>query len=449
MLASLRGLQGFLELLVVSMLHVLDLIYSMICAVDILPIRSCAGANAQNNPICGTDFLDKKIYLIGVFAVMVALLSIVFNSFFTLVFIRNPTIRKTPIFYFGILAILDIFMAFNYIALMAVPVYMDQFELLWLYHIFLSYLRPVMAESCCAMFSSMLLIVLATTERLLRTINTSYCTTLRRFLERHRPFVCFLCIAFATAYKICVYFEIHYIRMENCTGFSAYEIQPTALAQNAIYKFWWMFLARNILDRILPFFVLVAMNFFIIRSLKQEQFRQLGSLHRGERSQSRMGRATLRDATRVLISCVSMYLMSQSLQVLITFWEAIHKSSLEVELYEFYSYLNDAMSIMTLLSSCLRYPVYCTCNKPIMTASWKTLQSLRAVMPRSGKNKSGDYEMVSKAAGELHICKNKSGDYETVSQTTAYTPTRDASHNETSSMHNTNESDMRVLHWTL
>ncbi|VDM50079.1 unnamed protein product [Toxocara canis] len=84
-----------------------------------------------------------------------------------------------------------------------------------------------------------------------------------------------------------------------------------------------------------------------------------------------------------------------------------------------------------------------------MTASWKTLQSLRAVMPRSGKNKSGDYEMVSKAAGELHICKNKSGDYETVSQTTAYTPTRDASHNETSSMHNTNESDMRVLHWTL
>ncbi|VDM40335.1 unnamed protein product [Toxocara canis] len=256
MLASLRGLQGFLELLVVSMLH-------------------------------GTDFLDKKIYLIGVFAVMVALLSIVFNSFFTLVFIRNPTIRKTPIFYFGILAILDIFMAFNYIALMAVP-------LLWLYHIFLSYLRPVMAESCCAMFSSMLLIVLATTERLLRTINTSYCTTLRRF--------------------------------------------------------WWMFLARNILDRILPFFVLVAMNFFIIRSLKQEQFRQLGSLHRGERSQSRMGRATLRDATRVLISCVSMYLMSQSLQVLITFWEAIHKSSLEVELYEFYSYLNDAMSIMTLLS---------------------------------------------------------------------------------------------------
>lgn len=70
----------------------------------------------------GTDFLEIKIYLIGVFAVLIAALSILFNSFFTVVFIRNPTLRRSSIFYFGILAILDIFMAFNYIALMAVPV---------------------------------------------------------------------------------------------------------------------------------------------------------------------------------------------------------------------------------------------------------------------------------------------------------------------------------------
>lgn len=57
-----------------------------------------------------------------------------------------------------------------------------------------------------------------------------------RFLGRHRPLVCFICIATAAAYKICVYFEIHYIEIENCTDFSAYEIQPTALAQDPIYK---------------------------------------------------------------------------------------------------------------------------------------------------------------------------------------------------------------------
>lgn len=70
----------------------------------------------------GTDFLEIKIYLIGVFAASIAILSIYFNTFFTIVFTQNPSLRRTPIYYFGILAIVDIIMAFNYIALMVVPV---------------------------------------------------------------------------------------------------------------------------------------------------------------------------------------------------------------------------------------------------------------------------------------------------------------------------------------
>ncbi|TKR70372.1 hypothetical protein L596_022406 [Steinernema carpocapsae] len=119
----------------------------------------------------GTDYLHIKIYLIGVFATSIALMSILLNSFFTLVFLLNPSLRRTSLFYLGILAFIDVLMAFNYIALMTVPVYMDQFQLLWLYHMFLAYLRPVMTESNCAMFSSMMLIMCATTERFLRMQN--------------------------------------------------------------------------------------------------------------------------------------------------------------------------------------------------------------------------------------------------------------------------------------
>lgn len=62
------------------------------------------------------------------FAASIAVLSLFFNSFFTLVFVLNTSLRQSPLYYFGILAVLDIIMAINYLLLMAVPVYMDQFE---------------------------------------------------------------------------------------------------------------------------------------------------------------------------------------------------------------------------------------------------------------------------------------------------------------------------------
>ncbi|VDM68237.1 unnamed protein product [Strongylus vulgaris] len=48
---------------------------------------------------------------------------------------------------------------------------MDYYHLLPIYHLFLSYFRLILTESNSAMFASMLLIVLATTERLLRTFH--------------------------------------------------------------------------------------------------------------------------------------------------------------------------------------------------------------------------------------------------------------------------------------
>jgi hypothetical protein len=44
--------------------------------------------------------------------------------------------------------------------------------------------------------------------------------------------------------------------------------------QLELYRFWWAFVVRNFIDRIIPFFLLVAMNFYIICALKREQHRQ-------------------------------------------------------------------------------------------------------------------------------------------------------------------------------
>ncbi|VDO83785.1 unnamed protein product [Haemonchus placei] len=248
---------------------------------------------------------------------------------------------------------------------------MDYYHFLPIYHLFLSYFRIVLTESNCAMFSSMLLIVLATTERLLRTFHGDTILKARRFLEKHRPAVSAGCILFAVAYKFCNYWEIDVMWKPMCEeGWGQYEIIAGPLTAYHNYRFWWMFITRNALDRILPFFVLVAMNYLIIKG----ELANFGLNKIKLQSEN----SHFKDATRALISVVSMYLMSQSLQVVLTFWETFDRASLESEdLNVVYSYLNDIVSILTLLSSCLRFPVYCSCNRLIYSASAATLSEMK------------------------------------------------------------------------
>ncbi|TKR70369.1 hypothetical protein L596_022405 [Steinernema carpocapsae] len=137
-----------------------------------------------------------------------------------------------------------------------------------------------------------------------------------------------------------------------------------------------MFATRNIVDRIIPFFALVLMNFFIIIGLKEDQ-RKTSTIKGAPVVNMDNGRGSVKDATRALISVITMYLLSQSLQVLITFWEAFHRESLEEEYAIYYSYLNDIMSILTLVSSAMHFPIYCVCNRPIYHASVLTLQRFK------------------------------------------------------------------------
>ncbi|CAD6186998.1 unnamed protein product [Caenorhabditis auriculariae] len=331
----------------------------------------------------GTDHIDEKILLIGVFATFIAILSIIFNTFYTIVFIKNPSIRRSGVFYFGIIAVIDTIMAVNYIAVMSLPVYMDYLHYLPLWHLFLSYFRVVLAESNCAMFSSLLMILLATTERLLKTFSGKRIDVCRKFLEENRAKVSACCILAACAYKICVYWEIDVsIKGECDDAWGKYEIVAGPLARIPEYRIWWMFIMRNVVDRILPFFLLIAMNVVIIRAVKKEEKKrqQKESVdHNAIRSTAnpKTHRKNVRDATRALVSLVSMYILSQALQVLLTFWETIDRSSLEDGFPVMYSYLNDIVSIFTLLSSCLRFPVYFACNRLIHTAALDTLAVFR------------------------------------------------------------------------
>lgn len=86
-----------------------------------------------------------------------------------------------------------------------------------------------------------------------------------------------------------------------------------------------------------------------------------------------------------MVAIVTLYLTSQSLQVVITIWETFHIDSLENEFVELYSYLNDIISIMALICSAIRFPVYMACNRPIFTASIDTLRRFKRFVCGSRK----------------------------------------------------------------
>ncbi|CAJ0946699.1 unnamed protein product, partial [Mesorhabditis belari] len=345
----------------------------------------------------GTDYIEGKIWLIGFFGTSLALASIILNTFLCVVYFHTPSLRKSAVLYFGVIAIVDILLGFNYIAAMSVPVIFDRYHLLWLYHLFLSCVNFVICESNCAIFSSSLLIILATTERLLRTFQVKTSTALRRFVEKNRVFLCLMCIIVSIGYKLSTYFEIEVVEKGDCPveWFGRFEIKTSEFVNNSpSYRFFWMFLTKFIIDRILPFVLLLLMNFKIIAALKQQTFVPKKALFAPNAS-IKCNRQNIRDATRTLILMVSMHIISQTPQVILSIWEFTdpNREQLEgEELKEFYSYANDIIPIVTLLMSCLRFPVYLANNRQINEASWGTLRDL--CQPLCAKRKPQDYHPI-------------------------------------------------------
>ncbi|PAV61085.1 hypothetical protein WR25_25333 [Diploscapter pachys] len=300
----------------------------------------------------GTDRVEEKIIIIGICATFVAVLSIVLNTFYTIVFLRNQSLRRSGVFYFGVLAVIDAIMAVNYIALMSVSVYIDYFDSLFMYTIYLKYIRILMTESNCAICASLLMILLATTERVFRTFDGKQMEKCRRFLEKNRRAVSAFCVLFACCYKLCTFWEIAVVEKDCENPFEAVSLEKGYLSQNEYYQLIWQFWFRNIFERFLPFFYLIITNILLVR-----------------------------DATRALISLVSMYLLSQTLQVILTTWETFFGHTLNENLVT-YSYMNDFVSIACLLSSCLRFPVYFVCNRQIHVATVNTVKDLKKMCCR-------------------------------------------------------------------
>uniref|UniRef100_W6NAI5 Uncharacterized protein n=1 Tax=Haemonchus contortus TaxID=6289 RepID=W6NAI5_HAECO len=94
--------------------------------------------------------------------------------------------------------------------------------------------------------------------------------------------------------------------------------------------------------------------------------------------------ARIRAATRTLIILVCTYLMSNLLSVIITIWEYLDAASLFQKYLPFYVLSVALLSLLTVIASCLRLPIYITCQPLLRKEMYQFLSQLwtRKMMSR-------------------------------------------------------------------
>uniref|UniRef100_A0AC34Q9R4 G-protein coupled receptors family 1 profile domain-containing protein n=1 Tax=Panagrolaimus sp. JU765 TaxID=591449 RepID=A0AC34Q9R4_9BILA len=316
-------------------------------------------------PLHMLQFIDFKLLFVGCLGTAIALISIMLNLLLFYSFVSSSLLRRRNLTYLTCLSLCDIFIGISYIGIMSLQVYAEYFEILPLYILWHECLNVAFTISNITLTTASFLLVCATFERYLQTIRMG---RLVRFVSRHRAMGVFLSFLGGIVFRGSVFFEIQVFYKPECTGFASTGVTLSELVTYPyydIFRFW----IRRISTIFVPFFVLAYCNAMIVYSLQGNQknkmvktlilFMTMG--HNGEIVQLR---SRVRAATRMLIIVVSCYLCANIIDVIIAFLEYTVPEAL-AQYDGFYTIATDVSSLLSILSSALRPPIYLANDKLI------------------------------------------------------------------------------------
>ncbi|KAK6747419.1 hypothetical protein RB195_000548 [Necator americanus] len=132
-----------------------------------------------------------------------------------------------------------------------------------------------------------------------------------------------------------IYFELELHTFPYCRAFSNLRLDLSEITRSDIYKTVWMFWCRNFLNVFLPFSLLLMLNWATIANLNKnskdfiaevrevKRIEQLPTLLPGGAKAPLVMRKK-KDATRTLAALVTIYLLTNTLNLLLTIMEFIH-----------------------------------------------------------------------------------------------------------------------------
>ncbi|CAI2351284.1 unnamed protein product [Caenorhabditis sp. 36 PRJEB53466] len=355
----------------------------------------------------------RMILIVGI-GTAVCTIGIVLNTFL-LLSLRRLDICRSNLLYLFLLACLDILVELCFMLIFPSSLVWDFFKVEFLYTCWHFYIKYVSTVGQVLIAASTLLIVAASFERYVCSLKSSI-----QFSPKRR-FLC-ICIVGACALfmKGSVFFELELQALPHCPPFQNLRLDLSEITRSESYKTIWMFWCRSIFNVFLPFALLLLLNSLTIANLNKLHmngfqsvlvetrcqslataaaacdpptesnppyvYRPLIATHPSmtsstidsfsssdqmptllrRNSEACAARRRKRDATRTLAALITIYLLTNTLNLLITIMEFINPDVLG-SLGEgwTYKYLADLSSVLTISSTAFRLPVYFHCNGDI------------------------------------------------------------------------------------
>ncbi|CDH93304.2 G-protein coupled receptors family 1 profile domain-containing protein [Caenorhabditis elegans] len=348
-----------------------------------------------------------RMILIVIIGTVVCSLGIVLNTFL-LLSLRRLDVFRSNILYLFLLACLDILVELCFMLIFPASLVWDYFRVELLYTCWHFYIKYVSTVGQVLIAASTLLIVAASFERYICSLKSSI-----QFSPQRRFLFISIVGACALFMKGSVFFELELQSLPHCPPFQNLRLDLSEITRSESYKTIWMFWCRSIFNVFLPFSLLLILNSLTITNLNKlhsngfqsvlvenrcqsiattsellpdnlsfqpllgtsltsstinsfSSFNdQMPSLLR-RNSEACAARRRKRDATRTLAALITIYLLTNTLNLLITIMEFINPDVLG-SLGEgwTYKYLADLSSVLTISSTAFRLPVYFHCNGDI------------------------------------------------------------------------------------
>ncbi|KAK6753749.1 hypothetical protein RB195_013002 [Necator americanus] len=305
-------------------------------------------------------FLVPRFWLAVVFGVTISVISIFFNIFIFVVFATSKQHRNSCNLYLLLLSLFDVFMGISYIAVLSNKVLINWTASYTLKAIWVAYMVPMLTISHIAITASTYLITFAAIERYCITVNSNKV----KFLQNHRKIIAFIAVMCGVISKGTILNEVTITTDPDCIGgLKEWNVIPSELVRkHELFNKIWRFYFRNIFTILAPFFILLYLNAGLIYRL-QEHSNSLKTTSQNQDKQSvKQKKARIRAATRTLVIVVCTYLMSNLLSVVITIWEYLDAQTLIQKYLSFYVMSVDSISLLTIVASFLRLPIYVTCQ---------------------------------------------------------------------------------------
>uniref|UniRef100_A0A7I5EAX1 G_PROTEIN_RECEP_F1_2 domain-containing protein n=1 Tax=Haemonchus contortus TaxID=6289 RepID=A0A7I5EAX1_HAECO len=308
-----------------------------------------------------TDLI-RLVLIVGM-GTTVCIIGILLNTMLLVSFWRLQ-FRNSNLLYLFLLAVFDIFVELCFMFIFPSALIWEYFRVEALYVAWHHYIRYVSTSGQVLIAASTLLIVSASFERYICSLQST-----SGFEPRKRVAVITLVLLLALVMKGSVYFELEMQFLPHCPIFTSLRLDLSELTRSESYKTIWMFWCRNFLNVFLPFSLLLMLNTATIANLnrysKESVIEKLPSLLHGSAAAAE-ARKKKKDATRTLAALVTVYLLTNTLNLLLTIMEFIRPEWLR-NLGEgrIYKYLADLSSLLTISSTATRLPVYFHCNREI------------------------------------------------------------------------------------